>query len=66
MITEDLNFKAKETNAKFIIIDEPQADRAIKAIADLSSIQVFVIGEAEKCVSFNQLLEEEEQGKHPL
>jgi hypothetical protein len=64
MVTEDLNFKAKETNAKFIIIDEPQADRVTKAIADLSNIQVFVIGEAENFVSFSQLLDQEENGKH--
>ena len=65
--TEDIRLKAKETNAKFIFIDEPQADRVRKAMVHLD-IQVFVIGEADTgFLSFCKLLEEgEEQGKYKL
>jgi len=65
--TEDITLKAKETNARFIFIDEPQADRVRKAMVDLN-IQVFVIGEADTgFLSFCKLLEEgEEHGKYEL
>ena len=63
LFVEDIRSRAQEVGAKFVVTDEPHAKKVVEAVRDLNCVEeVFVIGQADGCTPFHDLMDNDSQG----
>ncbi|XP_046636731.1 4-coumarate--CoA ligase-like 7 [Daphnia pulicaria] len=63
LFPEQIRNRLIETKCRFIMTDEPRAEKVLQAVQGLD-IQVFVFGQAEGCIPIAQLFEPQEKFEH--
>jgi len=57
LFARDIRSRAEEVGAKFVVTDEPRAEKVVEAVRGLDCVQeVFVLGQAPGCTPFQDLM----------